>query len=288
MLHVNFNAYNSYVTDSLYQWDINQVLNIIGLNLKSAPEIHFCNANMDRAIVRRSRLINGTITVNIPNSLLQEAFTIKAYIGIYESETFKVIETVEIPVIGRARPYDYQFEDTDGEIYSFKALEAKINAIDPTNIDVSMFAKKDDVVKKVGDVMTGPLTLSGDPTKNLHAVPKQYADKFASSVTLLWSNASPTSNFAEQTILIDNIQNYNIVIVSYYTSTTSQNLYGNAVLYRNAKDTVNYFTTIGSWVCQRSCSFVSSGISINNCTGVSDLKNDHLIPAEIYGIKLGG
>lgn len=127
MLHVNFNAYNSYVTDSLYQWDINQVLNIIGLPVDSAPEVHFNNSNMDRAIVRQAELVNGNIVVNIPNSLLQSNLTIKAYIGIYENTTFKVIETVEIPVIGRARPYDYVFEDTDGEIYSFKALEAKIN-----------------------------------------------------------------------------------------------------------------------------------------------------------------
>jgi hypothetical protein len=42
---------------------------------------------------------------------------------VYEGETFKVIETVEIPVIGRARPYDYTIEDSDEEIYSFNALE---------------------------------------------------------------------------------------------------------------------------------------------------------------------
>lgn len=123
MLHVNFKAYNNYVTDSLYQWDVNQVLNIIGLDIDNAPEIHFSNANMDRAIVRQGDLVNGNVIVTIPNSLLQMALTIKAYIGVYEGETFKVIETVEIPVIARTRPYDYALEDTDGEIYSFKELE---------------------------------------------------------------------------------------------------------------------------------------------------------------------
>jgi hypothetical protein len=33
-----------------------------------------------------------------------------------------------------------------------------------------------DFVLKAGDTMTGPLTLSGDPTALLHAVPKQYVD----------------------------------------------------------------------------------------------------------------
>lgn len=126
MLHVNFNTYNNYVTDSLYQWDINQDLVISGLNLPIAPEIHFANANMNRAIVRQSTLNSGVVTVRIPNSILQEAATIKAYVGLYDGDTFKVVETIEIPVIAKARPVDYVFEDTSGEIYSFKALENTI------------------------------------------------------------------------------------------------------------------------------------------------------------------
>lgn len=126
MLHVNFNTYNNYVTDSLYQWDVNQDLIINGLNLSTAPEIHFANANMARAIVRQSTLASGVVTVRIPNSLLQEALTIKAHVGIYEGETFKVIETIEIPVIAKAKPLDYTIEDSDGEIYSFKAIEAAL------------------------------------------------------------------------------------------------------------------------------------------------------------------
>jgi hypothetical protein len=123
MLKVNFNSYASYVTDSLYQWDINQDLNISGINLSVNPEIHFNNANMDRAIVRQGTLENGSIKVKIPNSLLQYALPIKAYVGIYEGDTFKVIESLEIPVIGRQKPFDYSLTDADEEIYSFKALE---------------------------------------------------------------------------------------------------------------------------------------------------------------------
>ena len=126
MLHANFNTYNNYVTDSLYQWDVNQDLVISGLGLSVAPEIHFANADMDRAIVRQSTLESGVVTVRIPNSLLQVALTIKAYVGIYEGDTFKVIETIEIPVIAKTKPADYTIEDSDEEIYSFKALENEI------------------------------------------------------------------------------------------------------------------------------------------------------------------
>lgn len=126
MLHVNFNTYNNYVTESLYQWDLNQDLIINGLDLSVAPEIHFANANMDRAIVRQSRINDGVIKVRIPNSLLQEPLMIKVYLGIYEDDTFKVIEMVEIPVIAKARPEDYAISDADEEIYSFKRLENMI------------------------------------------------------------------------------------------------------------------------------------------------------------------
>ena len=109
MIKANFKAYGAYVTDSLYQWDINQVLSVSGLNLTVAPEVHFSNANMEKAIVRQSSLTNHVVKVQIPNSLLQDPLTIKAYIGIYEGDTFKVIEVVEIPVIPRTRPISQKF-----------------------------------------------------------------------------------------------------------------------------------------------------------------------------------
>ena len=127
MIKANFNAYNTYVTDSLYQWDLNQVLSVSGLNLEVIPEVHFSNSNMGKAIVRQATIENHVVNVAIPNSLLQEPLRIFAHIGIYEGDTFKTVEMVEIPVIARKRPEDYTIEDTDEEIYSFKALENKID-----------------------------------------------------------------------------------------------------------------------------------------------------------------
>lgn len=123
MIKVNFKAYGAYLTDTLHQWDINQVLEVTGLNLTTAPEVHFSNSNIKRAIVRQAALKKGIVTVAIPNSLLQEPFRISAHIGIYEGDTFKVVEVVEIPVTPRTRPADYQITDADEELYSFKRLE---------------------------------------------------------------------------------------------------------------------------------------------------------------------
>jgi len=57
-------------------------------------------------------------------------------------------------------------------------------------------------IKKAGDVMTGFLTLHADPTANMHAATKQYVDN-KTGMELLWTNASPTSAFAAQTISVD-------------------------------------------------------------------------------------
>lgn len=127
MITANFKAYASYITDSLHQWDLNQVLQVSGLNLTTAPEVHFSNANTDRAIPRQATMnAAGVVAVGVPNSLLQDPLRIYAHIGIYEGNTFKVVELVEIPVIPRKRPADYQIQDSDEEIYSFKALENAI------------------------------------------------------------------------------------------------------------------------------------------------------------------
>ena len=64
---------NRYTVDPLYQWDLNQVLQIYGLSLPSVPEIHFTNDAMDRAIVKQASMdAAGVITVDVPNSLLQK------------------------------------------------------------------------------------------------------------------------------------------------------------------------------------------------------------------------
>lgn len=127
MITANFKAYASYITDSLHQWDLNQVLQVSGLNLTTTPEVHFSNANTDRAIVRQAtKDAGGVVTVGVPNSLLQDPLRIYAHIGIYEGSTFKVVELVEIPVIPRKRPADYQIQDADEEIYSFNKLENEL------------------------------------------------------------------------------------------------------------------------------------------------------------------
>jgi len=117
---------NTYTVESLYQWDKDQVLKIRGLSLPAVPEIHFTNAAMDKAIVRQASMdAAGVITADIPNSLLQKPYKVKAYVCIYSGSTFETLYKVEIPVVARAMPADYTLED-DQEVYSFNALENKV------------------------------------------------------------------------------------------------------------------------------------------------------------------
>jgi hypothetical protein len=143
---------NRYTVGSLYQWDKNQVLEIRGLSLVSVPEIHFTNDTMDRAIVRQSSMNDaGVITVNVPNSLLQKPYKITAYVCTYEGKSFKSLYKIVIPVEARNKPNDYTFEDTDGEIYSFNALEnAVVNALARLDNAVSeVNTKCDDTIASV-------------------------------------------------------------------------------------------------------------------------------------------
>ena len=117
---------NSYTVESLYQWDLNQVLQIYGLSLPSIPEIHFTNEAMSRAIVRQATMdAAGVISVNVPNSLLQKPYKIKAYVCIYSGNTFESLYKIEIPVKARTQPSDYTLVD-DEEVYSFNALENRV------------------------------------------------------------------------------------------------------------------------------------------------------------------
>lgn len=117
---------NTYTVEPLYQWDLNQQLEVYGLSLATIPEVHFTNAAMDKAIVRQATMdAAGVIRAEVPNSLLQKPYTILAYICTYAGSTFETQYKLEIPVKGRAKPADYTLED-DPEVYSFNALENQV------------------------------------------------------------------------------------------------------------------------------------------------------------------
>ena len=194
---------NKYTVESLYQWDLNQVLEIYGLSLESIPEIHFTNNAMDRAIVKQSTMDdNGVIRVTIPNSLLQTPYKITAYVCTYEGSAFKSLYKIVIPVEARNKPNDYTLSVTDDEVYSFNALENKIE----NELTLARKIYEDsvrDFLLRSGDKMSGAIDMGGfkitrlgTPTADSDAVPKVYADLIARAAAAAQTSADNANTAA--------------------------------------------------------------------------------------------
>lgn len=119
----------------------------------------------------------------------------------------------------------------------------------------------------------------------------------AVSVELVWSNASPSSAFAAQTIELD-LSKYNFVVVGYRLSTG-----GSSYLYEwmrvranNVTHPVYCFVNFASETAivtyTRSAAPFSTGVKFSDVSGKSPSQttvgaadNSRLIPYEIYGVK---
>lgn len=125
MLRVNFNDSSSTYTDSVYQWDLNQVLEIAGLDLPVSPVIHFCNRNSTESLLVQSTTSEGVISCPVPNILLKEDLDIVAYIVSMEDQKATTLFKVLIPVNKRVKPSDYEYID-NVPILTYEAIEADI------------------------------------------------------------------------------------------------------------------------------------------------------------------
>lgn len=125
MLRVCLNCYGQHTTDSVFQWDQNHTLEITGLKIDNISGVHFCNKTKDTAIVVTPTYSNGALLVPVPNSLVEEPYNIIAYIHINDETSAKTIEVINIPLIKRAKPDDYQFTD-NVEVATFEKLEKDI------------------------------------------------------------------------------------------------------------------------------------------------------------------
>ena len=125
MIHVYLNHFGTYSTDAVYQWDQNHTLNIEGENSQGVTTVHFTNKSRDRAIVCETTDVDGVKVANIPNELLEEPYDVIAYVHIYNDNHAKTVEIINIPLIKRAKPTDYQFVD-NVPVMTFERLEKDI------------------------------------------------------------------------------------------------------------------------------------------------------------------
>lgn len=137
---------NGDTINRFYQWDVDQkiVINLEGCDvnyLKNAPEVHFCNSSRNESLVVRSTVSNhDTITADVPNVLLQEAYPLLVYVYLTDandSSSQKTILYSEIPVRKRAMPSDYLYVENITRVTAEmikkeieqSTLDARTNAI---------------------------------------------------------------------------------------------------------------------------------------------------------------
>lgn len=112
-------CYDKYgrVIENIVQWDVGQSISIKGYDLTSyAPQIHFANANSEKALVVESVLSGGLLSCQVPNSLARENLPIIMYIYDAVGETGKTNTIIKIPVTPRPMPDDVMYTDDVGVI----------------------------------------------------------------------------------------------------------------------------------------------------------------------------
>ena len=88
----------------LHQWDYGQKLEIHGLDLPPAVEIHFAASGDTEALVRIGFTVDKVTTAAIPDTLLEQEKDIRAYVYVSDAEHGETVKTINLPMTRRPRP----------------------------------------------------------------------------------------------------------------------------------------------------------------------------------------
>lgn len=145
------------VIHNLTQWDAGQSFYIFNeFNLTEAPLFHFCNSQSEEALIVTATLSDNKITVDIPNILLQEPYSIIAYMYCYSSDTSaRSIIAIKIPVRRRPKPSQYKYVENI-EVTSMKRVEAQLN---------NLISRAETNTTKLEETQTVVTTLITDATE---------------------------------------------------------------------------------------------------------------------------
>ena len=92
-------------TEKIYRWNYGEKLEICGLYLPPAVEIHFTfKGKKGDAIRRIGTTVDKITTVYIPEEALEQQEDIKAYVYVSSKEEGRTEKVIKIPMIDRARP----------------------------------------------------------------------------------------------------------------------------------------------------------------------------------------
>ena len=100
---------------TLYQWDVNQFVNVVGINPEMPVSVQFWRAGQSEAFVVESTVSGNVVTAAIPNELLREPGELVIYIwqdtGAEVQKGGRTETFFNVPIKERAQPSDYIYDD---------------------------------------------------------------------------------------------------------------------------------------------------------------------------------
>ncbi len=99
---------NAITLENLTQWDKDVLLHISGEGMPEVFEIHIGYEGISKAYRFPVATPEETTTIVIPDVLLQQTRTIKAWVYAINTEGCRTEKTITIPVFKRERPADYE------------------------------------------------------------------------------------------------------------------------------------------------------------------------------------
>lgn len=165
------------LTDSLYQWDYGQELEIEAVDLGTQEiEVHFACPNMTEAIVKPCYLAAGIGTVSIPDDCLEQSSTITAWIYEIVGTQGRTRKVVKIPVIARTRP-------SVGHDIPTEICDRYTELITAVNKALAELQSGDIVVKKATEAVTATTaTSAGNASSASYAVSAGSANKATNDI----------------------------------------------------------------------------------------------------------
>lgn len=126
----------------LWQWDYGQILQITGVDLPRAVEVHFSQG--DDAGTRMGVTEDGICSVAIPDIYLQTAEPIDVYVYLHTGEDDGETEYhIILPIRGRTQPVDYDPEDPEVS----PAYQALVDATQLLQGDIETVAEYKDAAE---------------------------------------------------------------------------------------------------------------------------------------------
>ena len=95
---------NAITVNGLHQWDYGRQLEIQADGLPGLVEVHFACAGMTEAAVRVCDTSSGTAVASIPDTCLEQASPVTAWVYEVGETSGETILTITMPIIARARP----------------------------------------------------------------------------------------------------------------------------------------------------------------------------------------